>query len=239
MCTSHQPCFRYKAILRTCLDPALTFASMASWFSLYFRWIIAPRALNFPFKHTKYVSQHLLCGLSFPRYKSIFQGLPGGGRTQKPHSTCNAQQLPLFLLLHIQLICVWPVSLRCCVRYIFSRHSLTFLLCAPLWRTHTLTDKRKWSLVCTIWNTALKPNVKKQLGSSQAGKIRALSLKALYLCSLHRSLHSLNRFGVTFKSQLLRALTVNGRKGWKSKRNVSDISFYACLCAGMRAHYKF
>lgn len=87
---------------------------------------------------------------------------------------------------------------------------------APLW---------SW-----MWNSSSAP-----LCSSVAGKIRALSLKALYLCSLYGSL---NRFGVTFKSQLLRALTVNGHKGWKSKRNVSDISFYIFLWAAMRIPQK-
>lgn len=84
-----------------------------------------------------------------------------------------------------------------------------------------------------MWNSGSAP-----LCSSPAGKIRALSLKALYLCSLYGSLLSLNRFGVTFKSQLLRALTVNGHKGWESKRNVSDISFYISLWAGMRTHQR-
>lgn len=82
-----------------------------------------------------------------------------------------------------------------------------------------------------MWNSSSAP-----LCSSAAGKMRVLSLKALYLCPLRGSLLLLNRFGVTFKSQLLRALSVNRHKGWKTKRNVSDISFYTSLWAGMRTH---
>ncbi len=111
-----------------------------------------------------------------------------------------------------------------CALYIFTHHSLTFSLRAlSLWRTYTPADKRKmksrlhnlkrcFEAECEIAARLLSA----PLCSSPAGKIRALSLKALYLCSLCGSSLSLNRFEVTFKSQLLQALTVNGQPAvWK------------------------
>ena len=136
-----------------------------------------------------------------------------------------------------------PVSLWCCVLYTSSPtipshfHSVHSHSGGPIHRqirgnevSSAQFEALLWSW---MWNSSSAP-----LCSSPAGKIRALSLKALYLCSLYGSLLSLNRFGVTFKSQLLQALTVNGHKGWKSKRNVSDISFYISRWAGMRTHQK-
>lgn len=128
-----------------------------------------------------------------------------------------------------------PVSLWCCVLYtsspiipshFYSVHSHSG---GPIhWQirgnevSSTQFEALLWSW---MWNSSSVP-----LCSSPARKIRALSLKALYLCSLRGSLLSLTRFGVTFKSQLLQALTVNGHKGWTTKRNVSDIFFlYLCL----------
>lgn len=127
-----------------------------------------------------------------------------------------------------------PVSLWCCVLYTSSPtipphfHSVHSHSRGPIhWqiRGNEVSSAQFEALLWSwMWNSGSAP-----LCSSSAGKIRALSLKALYLCSLYGSLLSLNRFGVTFKSQLLQALTVNGHKGWKSKRNVSDISFYIPL----------
>lgn len=78
-----------------------------------------------------------------------------------------------------------------------------------------------------MWNSSFAP-----LCSSAAGKIRALSLKALYLCSLCGSLLSLNRFEVTFKSQLLRARRVNGHKVERLREMFLTFLFYTTLWAG-------
>lgn len=136
-----------------------------------------------------------------------------------------------------------PISLWCCVLCTSSPtipphfHSVHSHSGGPIhWqiRGNEVSSAQFEALLWSwMWNSSPAP-----LCSSLAGKIRALSLKALYLCSLYGSLLLLNRFGVTFKSQLLQALTVNGHKGWKSKRNVSDISFYISLWAGMRTHQK-
>lgn len=135
-----------------------------------------------------------------------------------------------------------PVSLWCCVLYtsspIIPSHfcSVHSHSGGPIhWQirgnevSSTQFEALLWS---RMWNSSSVPP-----RSSLAGKIRALSLKALYLCSHCGSLFSLTRFGITFNSQLLQTLTVNGNKGWKSKRNVSDIYFVSLFERG-REHIK-
>lgn len=116
-----------------------------------------------------------------------------------------------------------PASPWLCVLYSFTHHSLTFHwvhFCSrgPIhWkiRGNKVSSAQFEALLWRwMWN---------RCGAPLTSKIRALSLKALYLCSLDGSGLSLNRFGVTLKSQLLLALTVNGHKGWRRKRNISAI----------------
>lgn len=185
-----------------------------------------------------------MSSVDFPSPWNIFQGLSGGGHNYKAHTPERAAVMSNnflhFSCSHSANLSL-SVSLWCCVRYtssaIIPSHfcSVHSHSGGPIhWQirgnevSSTQFEALLWSW---MWNSSSVP-----LCSSPAGKIRALSLKALYLCSLRGSLLSLTRFGVTFKSQLLRALTVNGHKGWKRKRNVSDIFFYISLWAAMRTH---
>lgn len=181
---------------------------------------------------------------TFP-HPEVSEGLPGGGHNQSPlrKTLMSWTPPPTNFSFSYSTNLGLPISMWCCVLYTSSPtipwhfpsvHSHSG---GPMhWQirgnevSSTQFEALLWSW---MWNSGSAP-----LRSSPAGKIKALSLKALYLCSLHGSLLSLNRFGVMFKSQLLQALTVNGHRGWKSKRNVSDISFYTSLLAATSTHQK-
>lgn len=176
--------------------------------------------------------------------QNIFQGLSGEGHNCGAGAPERAAVMSNnFLRFSYSANLSFHISPWCCALYTSSPtipshfHSVHSHSGGPIHsqiRANEVSSAQFEALLCSWkWNGSTAP-----LCSSPSGKIRALSLKALYLCSLYGSLFSLNRFGVTFKSQLLRALTVNGHKGWKSKRNVSDISFYISLWAWMRTHQK-